>query len=192
MDAKLSPPSARRRRPWAVRPWTLMVLGLLLVAGTLIQACTDNSNTTGPSFSCNENPIGRGAGSGNVRSLAACPQSGGKVPVVGDGVGGPLGTIHVGVTVNPGTIDQGRRGSVLVIVTSQNGVGIPDKAVQLTSTGGNLDATSGTTDANGLFSTTIVVPCGATSPGAVSAIVAGVTGTGTFTSVLATTNSPCP
>ena len=28
MDAKTSPPSARRRRPWTVRPWTLVVLAL--------------------------------------------------------------------------------------------------------------------------------------------------------------------
>ena len=87
-----------------------MVLALLLVAGTLIQACTDNSNTTGPSFSCNENPIERGAGSGSVRSLAACPQSGGKVPVVGDAIGGPGGTLAVTVIVSPGVDRQRQKG----------------------------------------------------------------------------------
>ena len=198
MDAKLSPSSARRR-PWAFCPWTLVVLALLLVAGTLIQACSDNDATTGPTFSCNENPIGRGAGSGSVRSLAACPQNGGPVAVVGDGVGGtgvpgvPDSKLLVAVTVNPGTIDKGRRGSVLVIVTSSHGAGIPNKAVQLTSTGGNLDATSGTTNGNGLFSTTIFVPCDAPSTGTVTAIVDGVVSTGgAFTSVTATENNPCP
>jgi hypothetical protein len=173
-----------------------VVLALLLVAGTLIQACTDNSNTTGPSFSCNENPIGRGGGAGNVRSLAACPQSGGPVPVVGDVTHDPVTgapVLNVIVTVNPGVIDLGRRGSVVVVVTNVHGVAIPNQAVQLTSTGGNLDATSGTTNVNGVFSTTIFVPCDATSPGTVVAIVDGQTSTGgTFTSVAATTNSPCP
>ena len=178
MDAKLSPPSARRRRPWAVGPWTLVVLVLLLVAGTLIQACTDNDATTGPTFSCNENPIGRGAGSESARSLAACPQGGGPVPVVGDGIGGPAGTLFVQVTVNPGTIEVGRRASVLTIVTNANGIGIAGKPVQLTATGGNLDATSGVTDSSGLFSTTMFVPCGPGGPGQVTAIVAGVVSTG--------------
>ncbi len=179
MDAKLSPPSARRR-PWAFRPWTLVVLALLLVAGTLIQACTDNDATTGPTFSCNENPIGRGAGSGSVRSLAACPQSGGPVPLVGDGIGGPEGTLFVLVTVNPASIEVGRRASVLTIVTNATGIGIPNRPVQLTASGGNLDATSGVTDSSGLFSTTIFVPCDSVG-GQVTAIVAGKVSTGTFT-----------
>jgi hypothetical protein len=195
MDAKLSPHSPRRRRPWAVRPWTLLVLALLLAVGTLIQACSDNNGTSGPTFSCNENPIGHGG----VRSLAACPQGGGKVPVVGAvGVDPATGKLNlsVAVTVNPGTIDKGRRGSVLVIVTSAHGAGIPDQAVQLTSTGGNLDATSGTTNGNGLFSTTIFVPCDtAAAAGSVTAIVDGVPspgGSGAFTIVTATENNPCP
>ena len=190
MDAKLSPPSARRYRPWAVRPWTLVVLALLLVVGTLIQACSDNNGTSGPTFSCNENLVGHGAGSGSVRSLAACPQSGGKVPVVGDAIGGPGGSLRVAVTINPGVIDLGRRGSVLVIVTNLHGIAVPDRPVQLTSTGGNLDATSGTTDDHGFFSTTISVPCDGKS-GTVTAIVDGVAGTGNFTAVAATENNPC-
>jgi hypothetical protein len=197
MDAKTSPPSMRRRRPWAVHPWTFAVLALLLVAGTLIQACTDNSNTSGPSFSCNENPIERGAGSGSVRSLAACPQSGGKVPVVGDAVGGPAGTLVVTVIVSPAVIDRGRRGSVLVNVTNAHGIGVPGRTVVLTSSG-NLDATSGTTDQNGIFTTTMLVPCDippAVPPavsGSVSATVDGVTSVGPFTAITATDNNPCP
>ena len=79
-----------------------------------------------------------------------------------------------------------------MIVTSQNGIGIPNKAVHLTSTGGSLDATSGTTDGSGLFSTTIFVPCDAPVDGTVSAIVDGVTGTAKFTALTATENNPCP
>ena len=191
MDAKLSPPSARRRRPWAVRPWTLVVLALLLVAGTLIQACTDNNGTTGPTFACNESP--RGDGAGSVRALAACPQTGGKVPLVGDATGGPAGSLFVKVIVSPQVIDRGRRGSVLVNVTNLNGIGVPSKTVILTSAFGNLDAASGTTDDHGIFTTTMVVPCDITpGPGSVSATVDGVTNSGLFAVVTATENNPCP
>src|SRR5262249_27019130 len=180
MDAKLSPPSARRGRTWSVRPWTLVVLALLLVAGTLIQACTDNNGTSGPTFACNESPTGQGG----VRALAACPQTGGKVPVVGDATGGPLGTLQVAVIV-PGKIDENTDAPVLVVVTNLNGIAVPGQAVQLSSTGAELAATSGKTDSNGTFTTTIKVPCGS-GGGSVTAIVSGVTGSGTF----ATTN-PC-
>ena len=195
MDAKLSPYSPTRRRPRAIRPWTLVVLALILVAGTLIQACTDNNGTTGPTFACNESP--RGGGAGGVRALAACPQTGGPVPVVGN-VGAGLNAV---VQVNPGAIDIGRRASVIVIVTSganastgtQAGAGIPGRTVRLAATGGSLDATSGTTDANGVFATTMIVPCGSTpGTGSVTAIVDGVASTGgAFTSKTATANDPC-
>src|SRR5262249_26328655 len=193
MNAKLSPHSARRGRPWAVRPWTLAVLGVLLVTGALIQACTDNNGPAGPSFECHESTTGgktTTTRSGNVRSLAACTAT--PVPVTGDGIGGPSATIFVSVAVNPGTIEKGRRGTVLVSVTNQHGFAIANTAVQLASAGGNLDATSGTTDGNGLFSTTIFVPCDSTGAGKVTAIVSGVTGTGAFTAVTATENNPCP
>ena len=183
MDATLSPPSARRRRPWTVRPWTLVVLALLLIAGTLIQACSDNNGTTGPTFSCNESPSGRGTGS--VRALAACPQSGGPVPVVGDATGGATGTLEVAVIV-PGVINSGGSGSVKVIVTNAHGIAVPNRSVILSSSGGNLATTSGTTDSQGTFTTTIAVPCDSTSGGSVTAIVQGVTETGTFTA-----GSPC-
>jgi hypothetical protein len=194
MDAKLSPHSPRRGRPWAIRPWTLVVLALLLAAGTLIQACSDNNGTTGPTFSCNESQTG----SGSARTLAACTTgTQGPVPVVGN-VGAGL---KVAVQVNPGTIDIGRRASVIVIVTSggnssvatQAGAGIPGRTVRLAATGGSLDATSGTTDENGVFATTMVVPCGTTAGGgSVTAIVDGVASTpGAFTSVTAVSNDPC-
>jgi len=183
MDAKLSPLNARPRRPWAVRPCTLVVLALLLAVGTLIQACSDNNGTTGPTFSCNESPSGRGTSS--VRALAACPQAGGPVPVVGTGTGGPLGTLQVAVIV-PGTINLGTDAPVLVIVTNLNGVAVPGQSVQLGSTGGNLAAKSGKTDSSGSFATTISVQCPSTG-GSVTAIVSGVTGSGTFTAA----GGPC-
>jgi len=175
MDAKLSPPSVRRRHPWAVRPWTLLVLALLLVAGTLIQACSDNNGTTGPTFACNESP----SGTGSVRALAACPQAGGKVPVVGSATGGPFGTLQVAVIL-PGIINSGGSAPVLVIVTNTNGVAVPGQLVRLTSTGGELVAKSGTTDSNGTFTTALNVPCDSGAGGSVVGIASGVTGSGTF------------
>src|SRR5262245_58528454 len=104
MDATLSPPSTQRRPPRAARPWTLVVLALLLATGTLIQACSDNNGTVGPTFACNESPNGRSTGS--VRALAACPQSGGKVPVVADATGGVLSPLTVTLVI-PATINLG-------------------------------------------------------------------------------------
>ena len=77
MDAKLSPPSVRHRRPSGVRPWTRLVLGLLLMAGTLIQACSDNNGSTGPTFACRENAVGAepdGSGSVGWRRRAPRPR----------------------------------------------------------------------------------------------------------------------
>jgi hypothetical protein len=191
MDAKLSLHSSRRRRSRAIRPWTLATLALLLAVGTLIQACSDNNGTTGPTFSCNENPLGEGTRSGNVRALAACTGgTQGPAPVVGNVGAGETVT----VSINPGVIDIGRRGSVVVIVTSVNGAGIPGRTVRLDSLGGNLDATSGTTDASGVFATTMIVPCGTLAGGAglVTAIVDGKTGNQIFLAQPAAPgNDPC-
>ena len=174
-----------------------MVLGLLLVASTLIQACSDNNYGTGPTFACQETPTGHGTGkSGNARSLAACTQgTPGPAPVVGDGTGGATGGIVVAVTVNPGTVDIGRRASVLVIATSKNGVKLGGQHdVFLTSSLGSLDATSGTLQ-NGVFATTIFLPCDVTgATGNVVAIVDGASSPssgGAFSAVAATTNNPC-
>ena len=197
MDATPSPLGVGPRRPWAVRPWTFVTLALLLVVATLIQACSDNSGTTGPTFSCNESPIEQGTTSAKARALAACTGgTQGPVPVVGN-IGGGL---TINVQVNPGTIDIGRRASVIVIVTSgtggdvgKAGAGIPGRTVRLDAVGGNLDATSGTTDANGVFSTTMIVPCGSVlGAGLVTAIVDGVKGSTIFISQPAAAgNDPC-
>jgi hypothetical protein len=185
MDAKLSPPSARRRRPWAVRPWTLVVLALLLVAGTLIQACTDNDHTTGPTFACNEKPVGRGAGSGNARSLAACPQSGGPVPTTG--FANTSAEIRVQVGINPNSITPGTRAGVTAFVTNLNGQPLAGKNVQFSTDVGSLDQTVVPTNAQGQASTTLRVTAtdvaNATGKTAatVTAFVEGASGQGTVT-----------
>ena len=74
MDAKLSPPSVRHGARGRVRPWTRVVFGLLLLAGTLIQACSDNNGSTGPTFACRENASGQSrTGSGSARLAERMP-----------------------------------------------------------------------------------------------------------------------
>jgi hypothetical protein len=101
--------------------------------------------------------------------------------------------MFVQVTVNPGSIDIGRRGTVLVIVTNGNGFPLAGRNVQLTSSVGRLDQTSGQTNSGGTFSTTIFLPC-EVPPGAgtVTAIAEGVVSPGApFTAVIALTDNPC-
>src|SRR5512145_2701288 len=74
-----------------------------------------------------------------------CSDNNGRVTgteskVTGDAVGG---SVRVSVTISPGIINVGRRGSVVVIVSSPNGFPIPGRRVDLSSTGGSLDATTG-------------------------------------------------
>lgn len=129
------------------------LLAAIVLAGALVQGCSDNN--------------GRITGTEST--------------VTGDGIGGPGSiSMFVQVTVNPASVCPGRRASVLTIVTNANGIPLPGRNVQLTASLGQLDASFGQTDSNGLFSTTILVPA-ATAPlatGAVTAIVQGVTSTG--------------
>jgi hypothetical protein len=173
--------------------------GLLLVVGALlIQACSDNKGSSGPTFACRENTIGqKTARSGSVRTLAACTAS--PAPVVGDAIGGPEGTLFVQVTINPGTVTRGRRASVLVIVTNINGKPLQGRRVQLAPSAGQLDQTTGLTDVNGLFSTTLLVPCEVTPDTSigVAAVVEGVTAQAAATvapatAVTSSANDPCP
>jgi hypothetical protein len=173
-----------------VRPWTLTVLGLLLMAGTMLQACSDNNGNTGPVFECREQK-------GGVKVLAQC--TAGPAPVTGDGIGGPGGTVFVQVTVNPGTIDRGRRATVLTIVSNLNGFPLPGRRVFLAPSVGRLDATSGVTNSAGLFSTSLFIPCEVAPDTAVtiSAVVDGVTATADLTVAPGQTstsvaNDPCP
>jgi hypothetical protein len=149
------------RGPWW--PRTGLFLALVL-AGLLVQGCTDNN--------------GRVTGT--------------ESKVTGDAVGG---NIKVSVTINPGAIDRGRRGSVVVIVSSPNGFPIGGRRVDLSSVGGRLDATSGVTGADGRFSTTLYIPC-ETGPGAVTVTAfadnqSQVAATATANAVTAVASDPC-
>lgn len=143
----------------------------LVLAGILAQGCSDNNGRVTPT----------------------------SADVTGDALGGPGGTLAVQVTINPGTIDRGRRASVLVIVSNVNGLPLAGRRVQLAPTNGRLDHTTGVTDAGGLFSTTLFIPC-EVAPLAVvevAAVVEGVVAQATASVAEATTatsgtNDPCP
>lgn len=139
-----------------------------------------------------------------LAGILGCSDNNGRVTptsadITGDAIGGPGGSLRVQVTINPGTIDRGRRGSVLVIVTNLNGIPLAGRRVQLAPTNGRLDQTTGVTDAGGLFSTTLFIPC-EVLPGAevsVAAVVEGVVALAAATVADATTatslvNDPCP
>jgi hypothetical protein len=170
MDARRTPVHPSRRRPWAVRPWTLVVLGLLLMAGTLLQACSDNNGSTGPTFECREltapQATAKGTkGSGNVRSLAACTGS----PAPSTGFANTSEDILIRVTANPASIEPGRRVTITVLVTNGangGGAGLPLAGKRVfvnTSTNtvafGTVDSPSGITNANGIYQTTMIVRC---------------------------------
>lgn len=191
MDATLSPRSSRRRGSWSGRRWTLAVA--LLVVGMLAQACSDNNGSTGPTFACQETAVGQGkSGSVKARSLNAC-----TAPV--SGVVNDFGDLLITVQANPGSTEPGRRVSIIVIVTNGNaefggsGQALPGQRVFILASAGVVDGPTGTTDANGIYSTTMLVRCedvgpitvNASSGGAVSITAAVITVT------LAGPNSPC-
>jgi hypothetical protein len=194
MDAKLSSPSVRHR-PSGVRPGTRLVLGLLLMAGTLIQACSDNSGSTGPTFACREGTTS------NVKAFnASCTAS--PAPTVG--IADNNRDIVIVVQASPASTEAGRRVSIIVIVTNGSpntlpgvtgGSGQPLAGVPvfILASAGIVDGPSGTTNAQGLYSTTLFVRCedagpitvNASSGGAVSATAA------TITVTLPSANTPC-
>ena len=170
MDATAPGPVLRRRGSWRPRAG---VFAALVLAGILAQGCSDNNGRVTPT----------------------------SAQVTGDALGGtgPLSTLAVQVTINPGTIDRGRRASVLVIVSNVNGIPLAGRRVQLAPTNGRLDQTTGVTDAGGLFSTTLFIPCEVASGAQVSvaAVVEGVVAQAGATVAEATTatsagNDPCP
>jgi hypothetical protein len=174
MDATLSPPSARRHRPWTVRPWTLVVLALLLMAGTLIQACSDNNGTTGPKFECREQK-------GGVKVLTQCTGS----PAPTTGFANTSAEIKVQVGINPNSIAPGQRAGVTAFVTNLNGLPLAGKSVQFSTDVGSLDTTVVPTNAQGQASTYIrvsstdVAQAGGKTAATVTAFVDGAIGTGT-------------
>ena len=113
--------------------------------------------------------------------------------MIGDGTGAG---VLVQVTVSPSTVDRGRRASVTVVGMSTGGFRLSgQREVILTTSVGNLDASSGTM-VDGVFRTTLFIPCEVEAgEGNVTASVGGAVSsgeTGAFTAVTALSNSPCP
>ena len=195
MDAKLSPPSVRHRRS-GVRPGTRLVIGLLLMAGALIQACSDNNGSTGPTFACREGKAGT-----NVKAFnASCTAS--PAPVTGIA----NSNVDVGIIVqaSPASTEPGRRVSIIVIVTNGSastiagvtgGSGQPlaGQPVFIIASAGVIDGPSGTTNAQGLYQTTLLVRCEDLGPITVNASSGGaVSATGaTITVTPASPTTPC-
>ena len=194
MDAKLSTPSTRHRGLGGVRPWTRLALGLLFTAGTLLQACSDNNGSTGPTFACRQGTLAESpTRSGSVRLAESCTAT--PAPTVGDANSGAVGGITVTVAVSPNTVDIGRRASVLIVGTNKNGVRLTGThQVIVTTSVGSIDGPEGEL-VNGVYRTTLLIPCG-TPPTAAATVTGIIDGTpsvagGTFSTVTPTDNNPC-
>jgi hypothetical protein len=151
-----------------------VVLGLLLIAGTLIQACSDNNGSTGPTFECREQK-------GGVKVIAQCTGS----PAPSTGFANTAGDIRVQVGINPNTITPGRRAGVTAFVTNLNGQPLSGRSVQFSTEVGTLDQTVVTTNAAGQASTYLSITeadaanAGAKTTSVVTAFADGAVGTGT-------------
>jgi hypothetical protein len=110
------------------RPAGFWCLAVMLLAGLLSQACSDNKGPSGPTF-----------GAGQTGTADTSEQ------------------IRVQVAVNPGSIELGRRAGVTVLVTNLNGRPLQGRAVQLSTTVGKLDRVDGFTDAAGKFITFLLI-----------------------------------
>lgn len=166
MDARRSSDRARPHIRWAVRPWTLVVFGLLLMAGTLIQACSDNGGTTGPVFECREQT--GGVKKGGVKTLNECAPS--VAPTTG--FANTSGDIFIVLSVNPNAITPGRRAGVTASVTNTNGQPLAGKTVRFSTSVGTLDQVTAVTNAQGQASTTLsITPTDAANSGTTSAEV---------------------
>jgi hypothetical protein len=144
-----------------------LALAALLLIGALQQACSDNTGPVGPTF---------------------------PAKVVGDAIGGPAGTINIQASVSPGIVDRGRRASVTIMLTSAGGAPLQGRQVVVSSTGGRFDQSSGTTDGDGIFRTTIYVPCEvADGPYAITVVVEGKSAVleGAFSAATSLSNDPC-
>jgi hypothetical protein len=166
----------------------LWVAVWLVTAGLLVQSCSDNSGPAGPAF-----------------------QNGQTVPVTGTA---PTNAqIVVQVVVNPSSTEPGRRVNATAIVTDFNGLPLAGRRVTIFAigggtAGGTVDNPVGITDANGTYTTTVIVRCAdtgivgppATTNGTVvktvviSAIVEGKVAVVTATVTLTPSgdNPPCP
>jgi hypothetical protein len=139
-----------------------VVLGLLLSAGSLLQACSDNNGTVGPTFECQER--NGETKKGGVKNLTQC-----TAPTTG--FADTSANILIRVSANPASTEPGRRVTITVLVT--NGAGafgagsgqpLAGRRVFVSTSaappvGGQIDAPSGVTDANGMYTTTMIVRC---------------------------------
>lgn len=162
MDSRLSLPSVRSRGLRGARPRTLVVLGLLLLTGSLLQACSDNNGTVGPTFQC-QDKHGE-TKKGGVKNLAEC-----TAPTTG--FADTSSNILIRVSANPASTEPGRSVTITVLVT--NGAGafgggsgqpLAGRRVFVSTSatlpvGGTVNAPSGVTDANGMYTTTMIVRC---------------------------------
>jgi hypothetical protein len=150
-----------------------VVLALLLAAGTLIQACSDNNGSTGPRFECREQK-------GGVKVLSQCTGS----PAPTTGFANTSAEIKVQVGINPNSITPGTRAGVTAFVTNLNGLPLAGKSVQFSTDVGSLDTTVVPTNAQGQASTYLRVSAqdvtnSGKSAATVTAFVDGAVGTGT-------------
>lgn len=146
------------------------------MAGVLIQACSDNNGSTGPTFECREAKAGASA-----RALAECTKS--SAPSTG--FANTSEDIRVVVGINPSTVTPGHeRVGVTASVRNKNGQPLAGKTVQFSTDVGSLDQTVGTTNAGGTFSTSLrISPSDAANAqglkeATVTVFVEGATGTG--------------
>jgi hypothetical protein len=143
------------------------------VAGVLLQACSDNNGSTGPTFACRE-------GTSGGRTLAECVGS----PAPTTGFANTSAEIRVQVAINPNTITPGRRAGITAIVTNLNGQPLAGKNVNFTTDVGTLDNNEGVTNKEGKSSTTLsitaqdVANATAKSFATVIAFVDGASGSG--------------
>jgi Calx-beta domain len=103
-------------------------LAVVLLAGLLSQACSDNKGPAGPRF---------GSGQTGTADTAA--------------------DIRVQVAVNPNTIRLGQRAGITVLATNTNGRPLQGRHVQVSTTVGRLDRVDGFTDAAGKFVTFLTI-----------------------------------
>lgn len=169
MDVTSSDRVTSRGRHRGPGPWILAAIGAFFAVGALLQACGSNNDPSGPS------------------------RNGQNVPT--SGFSNTSADIRIRVSANPASTEAGRRVEITVQVTNTNGQPLSGKGVLVnTSTNtaafGTVDAPTGTTDANGIYRTSMIVRCadvgnvGTTSGGG-----GGTTGTSTAGTTTGTTGS---
>jgi len=135
--------TVRRIATGSTGSWRLIgLLAVLLVVGALLQACSNQGGSSGPSH-----PAGQTGTADNPTQII------------------------VRVAINPNTIELGRRAGVTVLVTNTNGRPLQGRHVQLSTSVGQLDVVDGFTDADGKFVSALRVTAADVTSGQSSATV---------------------